>query len=65
ENYGNNQNQLDFEYYIAMACGGLLDYDTGEPNEAFVAIAGDKLNEYLKILSDEATNAADAKSNPC
>ncbi|MFD2035685.1 hypothetical protein ACFSKL_12850 [Belliella marina] len=63
--YGDNQNQLDFEYYIAMACAGLLHDGTSQPNDAFVAIAGDKLQEYLKIISDEASNSADAKSNPC
>jgi hypothetical protein len=65
ETYGNSQNQMDFEYYKAMACAGLLDYETNEPNNAFVSIAGDKLESYLKIISDEATNSTDAKSNPC
>jgi hypothetical protein len=65
QTYGNNQNSLDFEYYIAMACAGLLDKDTNLPNDAFVAIAGDKLQDYLKIISDEASNSADAEGEPC
>ncbi|PRY88042.1 hypothetical protein CLW00_105163 [Mongoliibacter ruber] len=65
KNFGETKGALDFEYYYAMAFGGLLDYDTKKPNQAFQTLAGTKVADYLKIIENESSGNSNAKGKKC